>query len=129
MVAAVRGRVTFEDCAGLSSGVAVYTASDDYRAPALNNPTVPEEFCRSIYGDVYFGVGSLIGAHSVVLPNTRVSDGASVGAFALVHGTIGEGDIVVATGGARLAVTGNRDAAQIRALRDRLVSGATPPRV
>lgn len=120
IIAAIQGKVTFEDCSGLSSGVAVYTASDDYRAPVLNNPTVPEQFTKSITGDVFFGIGSLVGAHSVVLPNTIIGDGASIGAFSLVRGTVGEGDILVARG-AGVQVKGNRDARIIRGLRDDLV--------
>jgi hypothetical protein len=39
----------------------------------------------------------------------------------LVHGTIGEGNIVVVEG-RRLEVKGNRNAAKIRELRDRVVA-------
>jgi acetyltransferase-like isoleucine patch superfamily enzyme len=122
MLAATYGQIVFNDCAVLASGVSVYGASDDYRASVLSSSTVPERFKRTITGDVNFGVGCIVGAHSVVLPNSVIEDGASIGAFALVKGLVPEGAVVVATERNQLRVTGNRDAARIRALRDQLVT-------
>jgi dTDP-4-amino-4,6-dideoxy-D-glucose acyltransferase len=121
MVAAVHGQVVFKDCAGLACRVSVYTGSDDYRASVLNNPTVPASFTRTISGNITFGIGCLVGAHSVVLPNSIIGDGASIGAFTLIHSSIAAGDVVVSMATPPLHVVGNRNPAHIRRLRDELV--------
>lgn len=120
MISAMGGPVLFEDCSTLSCRVSVYTASDDYRASVLNNPTVPERFKRVIAGGVRFGIGCIVGAHTLILPNASLGDGCSVGAFALVDRPIAEGEIVISTA-ARLEGRGYRDVEHIRALRDEVI--------
>lgn len=95
LVSGMGGLAVFEDCSTLSSGVHVYTASDDYRANALSSSAVPNEFVKTIKGDVKVGKGVIVGAHSLLLPNTHLEDGVSVGAYCLVHGRISEGSVLV----------------------------------
>ncbi len=121
MVAAAHGKVVFKDYSGSAYRVSVYTASDDYQASVLNNPTVPAGFTRTISGNVTFGIGCIVGAHSVVLPNSIIGDGTSIGAFTLIHISIAAGDIVVPAATVPFRLVGNRNPAHIRELWDKLV--------
>lgn len=81
-----KGRITLEDFTGLSSRVSLYSSSDDYTGKWMTNPTVPEEFTGAKHADVWLGRHVIIGANTVVLPGTRIEEGAAVGAQSLVHG-------------------------------------------
>ena len=48
LLTGVCGEVCLQDCSVLSSGVHVYTGSDDYRADVLSSGAVPKEFVRTI---------------------------------------------------------------------------------
>jgi acetyltransferase-like isoleucine patch superfamily enzyme len=74
-----------EDFAGLSQGVLIYTASDDYSGRSLTNPTVPEEFQSTTRGPVHLGRHVIIGAGTVILPNISIGEGTAVGALSLVN--------------------------------------------
>jgi acetyltransferase-like isoleucine patch superfamily enzyme len=72
------------DFSGLSSGVKVYSTSDDYSGEFLTNPTVSREFLNSRNELVIIEKHALIGAGSVVLPGVVISEGVAVGALSLV---------------------------------------------
>lgn len=93
------GEVRLQDCSVLSSGVHVYTGSDDYRADVLSSGAVPQEFVKTIKGGVYLGKGSIVGAQSLLLPNTYIEDGASVGAHCVIYGRIPAGAVMVSGAG------------------------------
>ncbi len=95
LISGVRGVVRFADCTTLSSGVHVYTGSDDYSADALSSSVVPREHVKTIAGDVDLAVGALVGAHSLLLPGTRIGEGASIGAQCIVYGEIPRGAVLV----------------------------------
>lgn len=78
------GGLTFDDFSGVSQGVRIYSASDDYSGNALTNPTVPSEFTNVKKAPVRLGRHVIIGSGSVVLPGCDVGDGCSVGALSLV---------------------------------------------
>lgn len=120
LVTGVGGLVRFKDCSALSSGVHIYTASDNYSAPTLSNPTVPREMTQTISGDVEIGVGVVIGAHSVILPSTKIHDGASVGALSIVIGEISHGDVMISPG-TRAVKVKERDTATIINLANKLL--------
>lgn len=79
-----RGGVRFMDFAGLSSGVRIYTTSDDYSGASLTNPTVPEEYTNVHMKEVVLGKHVIIGSNSVILPGVHVGEGSAVGALTLV---------------------------------------------
>ena len=78
------GGVDLEDFSGLSQGVRIYSASDDYSSHALTNPTVPREFLNVDIAPVRLGRRVIIGSGSVILPGCNVGEGSSVGAMSLV---------------------------------------------
>lgn len=76
--------VIIEDFAGVSVGVRIFTASDDYVGPYLNNPLQPSQYRNVTKGRVVIKRGAIVGANAVILPGVTIGEGASVGAFALV---------------------------------------------
>ncbi len=77
--------VTMDDFSGLSSGVRIYTATDDYSGRTLTNPTVPEQYKSVQSGPVTLQKHVIVGSGSVVLPGVTAHEGACVGALALVR--------------------------------------------
>ena len=47
--------LVMEDFSGLSQGVRIYTATDDYSGEGLTNPTVPEQFTMTTMAPVKLG--------------------------------------------------------------------------
>lgn len=76
--------VTLESFSGLSQGVRIYSATDDYSGGALTNPTVPREFTNVKSAPVTLRRHVIIGSGSVILPGVEVGEGSSVGALSLV---------------------------------------------
>lgn len=89
------GRVTLEDFSGLSARVTIYTASDDYLTGCLTNPTVDAAFRHLDIGPVCLEAHAIVGAGSVILPDTTVGFGAAVGALTVVRKDVAPGSIVV----------------------------------
>jgi len=79
-----RGKVTINDFAGLSAKCSVFSSNDDYSGDFMTNPTVDPEYTKVTTGDVYIGRHVVVGAHSIILPNVKINDGASVGCLSLV---------------------------------------------
>lgn len=99
LITGVYGEVQLQDCSVLSSGVHVYTGSDDYRADVLSSGAVPQEFVKTIKGGVFLGKGSIVGAQSLLLPNSYIEDGASVGAHCVIYGRVPQGAVMVSGAG------------------------------
>lgn len=76
--------LTLEDFSGLSHGVKIYTASDDYSGAAMTNPTVPSEFTNVHKAPVNLGRHVIVGTNAVVLPGVEIGEGSAVGALSLV---------------------------------------------
>jgi acetyltransferase-like isoleucine patch superfamily enzyme len=74
----------------LSSGVKIYSASDDYLGRSMTNPTVPEKYKKVKIGKVILEKHVIIGSSSVILPNVTIGEGASVGALSLVKDNLEE---------------------------------------
>lgn len=86
-----RHSIALNDFSGLSSRVVIYTYSDDYLGRCMTNPTIPEEFReRADTGPVVLQKHVIVGSGSVILPNTLIKEGVSIGAFSLVKGTFEE---------------------------------------
>jgi len=79
-----RGGVTLGDFAGLSQGVRIYSASDDYTGAAMTNPLVPPEFTLVHEAPVKIGRHAIVGSGSVILPGCEVGEGAAIGALSMV---------------------------------------------
>lgn len=86
--------VTIESFAGISSRVAVYTATDDYVDGNLTGPTVPDRFRKMKAGPVKLGRHAIVGSGSVILPGVTLGFGASVGALTLVRKDVPDGQVV-----------------------------------
>ncbi|AOJ93082.1 galactoside O-acetyltransferase [Burkholderia multivorans] len=78
------GGVEIADFAGLSQGVRLYSASDDYSGSSLTNPTIPREFLNVKKAPIMIGRHVIVGSGSVVLPGCTIGEGSSVGALTLV---------------------------------------------
>jgi dTDP-4-amino-4,6-dideoxy-D-glucose acyltransferase len=97
----------------LSSGVAIYSTSDDFNSGHLSGPTVPADVRRVDAREVVFDDHVLVGANAVVLPGTTIGRGGSVGALSLVKAPVASGDVV---GGVPARVIGRRDLERLEQL-------------
>lgn len=80
--------ITLQDFAGISHGAKLLSASDDFTSGVLTGPTVPADL-RNVHAErIVVGRHAVIGANSVVLPGTKIEDGAMVGALSLARGTL-----------------------------------------
>ena len=73
---------------GLSQGVRIFSASDDYSGQSMTNPTVPQQFRNVKKAPVIVGRHAIIGSGCVILPGSIIEEGAAVGAQALVKGRL-----------------------------------------
>jgi acetyltransferase-like isoleucine patch superfamily enzyme len=78
------GGLVLHDFAGLSQGVKIYTATDDYSGETLTNPTVPKQFKNVQIAKVVLGKHVIVGAGAVILPGCEIGEGSSIGALSLV---------------------------------------------
>jgi len=78
------GKVIIKDFVGLSSKCSIFSGNDDYSGAYMTNPTIDSKFTNVTIGVVYIGKHVVIGAHSVILPNVKINDGASVGCMSLI---------------------------------------------
>jgi acetyltransferase-like isoleucine patch superfamily enzyme len=120
LLTGVCGEVNLQDCSVLSSGVHIYTGSDDYRADVLSSGAVPKEFVKTIMGGVFIGKGSIVGAQSLLLPNTYIEDGVSIGAHCIIYERVSSGAVMVSGAGKARQIK-QRDFKKIVSLVDTLV--------
>ena len=81
-------KIEINNFAGISSRVSIYTESDDFvLGISLTNPTIPDKY-RKIFdkGKVIIKKHALVGSGTVIMPNTVINEGTSVGALTLVQG-------------------------------------------
>ena len=82
--------IEMQDFSGLSSGVALYSNSDDYSGNSLTNPTTPENLKITKKGKIVLKRHVIIGVNSVIMPNVIIGEGSAVGAFSFVKKDIPE---------------------------------------
>jgi acetyltransferase-like isoleucine patch superfamily enzyme len=121
LVSGAQGTVTFSDFSGLAARSSVYTASDDYAADMLSNPTLPEEYLATVVGDITLGRGALVGAHCIILPKTEIGEFATVAAMCLVRGKLEPGFVYMSANG-RPSRFQARDIAKLNAMADEVMS-------
>jgi galactoside O-acetyltransferase len=76
--------VQIADFSGLSSGVKIYSISDDFSGNFMTNPTLPSNYLNVQRGVVVIERHVIIGAGTVILPGVKIGEGAAVGALSLV---------------------------------------------
>jgi acetyltransferase-like isoleucine patch superfamily enzyme len=82
------GGISFGYGSGASSGVSVYSKSDNFSSGALAHPAF-EESLRDIYqAPIQIGAFCAIGSNSVMLPGARMSTGSTLGAISLLKNSI-----------------------------------------
>ena len=77
--------VKLKSFSGLGHGVKIFTVNDDYSGESLTNPTTNIKFKKENKGGVVVGKHVNIGSNSIILPNIKIGDGASVGSSSLVN--------------------------------------------
>lgn len=68
----------------LSSGVRVFTGTENIDGESLLGAAIPEPYRKAIRSHVQIGKHCMIGANTVVLPGVVIPDGVVVGAMSLV---------------------------------------------
>ncbi|MEO5972378.1 MAG: acyltransferase [Sphingomicrobium sp.] len=76
--------LNFGDFSGISQGVRIYTANDDYTGKGFIGPMVPSEWRRLTKAPVSIGRYGGVGSGSVLLPGSVLGEGTVVGAQSLV---------------------------------------------
>ena len=80
-----QGKCVFEDLTGCAPGCRIITASDDY-VQSMGGPNVPKKFLgEPIGGTVRIKSYSILGANTVVMPNTTIEEGVSTAAMTLIR--------------------------------------------
>jgi len=74
-----------KDFSGLSSGVRLFTSSDDYSGEFMTNPTVPSELTNPYNSRVVISKYVNIGSNSVIMPGVTIEEGSVVGSLSLVN--------------------------------------------
>jgi len=82
-----RGGIELDDFSNISSGVKVYSISDDFSGGTMTNPLVPEQFKALQCDLVKIGRHVVIGTGSVILPGVHIQEGCAIGALCLVKHT------------------------------------------
>ena len=82
-----RYNITMKDFSGLSSRVSIYTSNEDYvNGSSLTNPTIPIKMRNIESGQVLIEQHAVVGATSILLPNTHLETGSILGAHSLAKG-------------------------------------------
>lgn len=88
-----KAEIIIDDFANISSGVKIYSQSDDFSGNSLTNPMVTK-FKNLLVAPVYIGKHVVIGSGSVILPGVRLELGSSVGAQSLIKKNVASFHIV-----------------------------------
>jgi len=78
------GEFALEDFATLSSGIRIFTGTDDFLGNSMANSAVPYPYRQPERTFVRMKKHSIVGANSVILPGVTIGEGAAIGANSLV---------------------------------------------
>lgn len=80
-----KGKLTMGDYSTISNGCSIHCASSDYRECSLDLPSVPqpEQFGGHVE-DVEIEDFVVVGAHSCILPGSKLAKGSAFGAYTLI---------------------------------------------
>lgn len=88
------GSIVIANYCGLSAGVTLFTATDDYHHGYMTNPTIPNQYRMVKTGNIIMEEHSIIGCNTVIMPGITVGYGAAIGALSFVNKSVPEGLIV-----------------------------------
>lgn len=80
-----RGGIELGDFSGLSQGVSLFSATDDFSGDSMISYGVPEEFTNVIAAPIKMRRQTVAGAGTVVLPGVTFEEGAVTGALTFVR--------------------------------------------
>ena len=113
-------QVTFKSFSTLAPNVTLAAGSDDYIS-GIATPLVPHEYKGHVeIGRIDIGRHSIVGAHSVVLPDVTFGEGAAVGALSLVKQNL---DPWTLYAGAPARAIKQRDRGAIQELEQKFMAG------
>ena len=78
------GTLIMEDLTTLSSGVRVFTGTDDFKDSGFGNSTIDTKYRNVRRGHIRINQFAIVGANSVILPDVTIGEGASVGAGSVI---------------------------------------------
>ncbi len=78
------GEFIMDDFTTLSSGLRVFTGTDDFLGGSMTNSTIPYPYRIPSRTFVHMKKYSIVGANSVILPGVTIGEGAAIGANSLV---------------------------------------------
>lgn len=87
--------IQMDNFSGLSSRVFIYSSTDDYSGASLTNPMVPTDYRNVISAKVHIGKHVIIGTCATIMPGVSVGLGSAIGAYSLVDNDIPESVIAV----------------------------------
>jgi len=87
--------IRMDDFSGLSSRVFIYSSTDDYSGEALTNPMVPRIYRNVFSAKVHLAKHVIVGTCATILPGVSVGMGSAIGAYSLVVKNIPESVIAV----------------------------------
>lgn len=82
------GKITIGNYVGCAPKVSIISTSDDYTGEFMTNPqvaSIDDSFTKPYSTDIYIGNHCIIGMNSIILPNSYISDGISIGAMSMVN--------------------------------------------
>jgi dTDP-4-amino-4,6-dideoxy-D-glucose acyltransferase len=83
---------------GLSARVSLFTNNEDYSdGKGICTAAVPEKFQWTEKGEIILDEHTLVGAHSIVLPNTHLKKGSIIGGLSLMKEKSEEWSLYVGT--------------------------------
>lgn len=102
MLSGTRGKIILYDHSVLAARCSIYTGSNDHSSDhnlGAGCTGVPAKYTKEFHGGVTIGLAVMVGAHVVILPNTFVADGATIGAGVIIgNARVPEGRIVRSRG-------------------------------
>jgi len=86
-------KIILSDFASLSGNCSLFGKSGIFDGSCLTNPCIPDKYVKVSIGDIFLGKHAVVGANTIILPNTYINDGVAVGSLSLVKGILDEWSI------------------------------------